>query len=96
MFLAQKDRVTYVEPADDIVISEDQVGLSLVPEVEQLVDRYNAVCGTRQQVLQKLKDVRYERHSIEQEIAILRDAVSELVHATFPNRQSEPATSRNR
>lgn len=47
-------------------------------EVEELVVRYNDVYGRQQQVLQELKEVRNERHGIENEILILRKAVREL------------------
>lgn len=47
-------------------------------EVEQLVDQYNQIYVRQQQVLQQLKDIRNERHSLEHEVDILRRAVSEL------------------
>lgn len=47
-------------------------------EVEELVDRYNQVYGRQQQVLHELKEIRNERHGIENEILILRKAVREL------------------
>ena len=47
-------------------------------EAEELVDQYNQVYRRQQQVLQELKDVRNERHSLENEIVILQRAVKEL------------------
>lgn len=47
-------------------------------EAEELVDQYNAVYGRQQQAGQELKDIRNERHSIENEIAVLRQAIREL------------------
>ena len=47
-------------------------------EVEELVDQYNQIYGRQQQVLQELKEVRSERHGLENEILILRKAVREL------------------
>lgn len=47
-------------------------------EIEDLVDQYNGVYQRQQAALQKLKDVRNERHSLENEIAVLERAVREL------------------
>jgi hypothetical protein len=47
-------------------------------EAEELVDRYNEIYGRQQSVGQELKDVRNERHSIENEIAVLQQAIREL------------------
>jgi DNA repair exonuclease SbcCD ATPase subunit len=47
-------------------------------EVEQLVDEYNKIYGRQQEVLHKLKQVRNERHGLENEITILRKAINEL------------------
>jgi hypothetical protein len=47
-------------------------------EVEELVDQYNKVYGSQQVVLQKLKDIRNERHSLENEIIVLQRAANEL------------------
>jgi predicted nucleic acid-binding Zn-ribbon protein len=47
-------------------------------EVEELVDQYNLVYGRQQQVLQELKEVRNERHSLENEIIVLQRAIREL------------------
>jgi predicted nucleic acid-binding Zn-ribbon protein len=47
-------------------------------EIEELVDSYNKVYGRQQQVLQELKDVRNDRHGLENEILVLRRAIGEL------------------
>jgi predicted nucleic acid-binding Zn-ribbon protein len=47
-------------------------------EVEELVDQYNQIYGRQQQVPQELKDVRNERHVLENEVLILRRAIKEL------------------
>ena len=46
-------------------------------EVEELVDLYNKVYGRQQQVLQELKDVRNDRHGLENEILVLQRAIRE-------------------
>ncbi len=47
-------------------------------EIEELVDQYNAVYERQQKALQGLKDIRNERHSLENEILVLKRAISEL------------------
>jgi uncharacterized coiled-coil DUF342 family protein len=47
-------------------------------EVEELVEQYNKTYGRQQQILQELKEVRNDRHSLENEILILKRAVREL------------------
>ncbi|WP_074132473.1 hypothetical protein, partial [Bradyrhizobium sp. NAS96.2] len=47
-------------------------------EAEELVDAYNMVYARQQEVAQELKDVRNERHGLENEIVVLRRAVREL------------------
>lgn len=47
-------------------------------EIEELVEQYNKVYGRQQQVLQELKEVRNERHGLENEIIILKKAIREL------------------
>ena len=47
-------------------------------EMDELVDQYNAVYVRQQQVLQELKDVRNERHSLENEVIVLQRAITEL------------------
>lgn len=47
-------------------------------EIEELVDQYNQIYGRQQQVLHELKEVRNERHGLENEIIILRKAIREL------------------
>jgi hypothetical protein len=47
-------------------------------EAEELVDQYNKVYGRQQQVAQELKEVRSDRHGLENEIIVLQRAVREL------------------
>lgn len=47
-------------------------------EAEDLVDQYNKVYERQQAVLQKLKDIRNERHAVENEIIVLQRAAKEL------------------
>jgi len=47
-------------------------------EIEELVAQYNKTYDRQQKVLQELKQVRNERHSIENEVLILQRAVKEL------------------
>jgi hypothetical protein len=47
-------------------------------EVEELVEQYNKVYGRQQETLQELKDVKNERHGIENEIVVLQRAIREL------------------
>jgi predicted nucleic acid-binding Zn-ribbon protein len=47
-------------------------------EVEELVDQYNAVYERQQKALQTLKDVRNDQHGLENEIIVLKRAISEL------------------
>lgn len=47
-------------------------------EIEELVDQYNQIYGRQQEVLQQLKEIRNERHGLENEILILRKAIREL------------------
>ena len=47
-------------------------------EVEELVDAYNKVYDRQQQVAQELKDIRNERHGLENEVLVLRRAIREL------------------
>ena len=47
-------------------------------EIEELVDQYNQVYETQQKALQELKDIRNERHSLENEIIVLQRAIKEL------------------
>lgn len=47
-------------------------------EVEQLVDQYNKIYIRQQHVLQQLKDIRNDRHSLEHEVDILQRAIKEL------------------
>lgn len=47
-------------------------------EIEALVEQYNQVYGRQQQVLHELKEVRNERHGLENEIIILKKAIREL------------------
>ena len=47
-------------------------------EVEELVDQYNKIYARQQEVLQELKEVRNERHGLENEVLILRRAIKEL------------------
>ena len=47
-------------------------------EVEQLVDQYNEIYVRQQKVLQQLKDIRNDRHSLEHEVDILQRAIKEL------------------
>jgi predicted nucleic acid-binding Zn-ribbon protein len=47
-------------------------------EAEDLVDRYNKTFLRQQIVLQELKEVRNERHSLENEIHVLQKAIREL------------------
>lgn len=47
-------------------------------EIEELVDAYNKVYGQQQLVAQELRDVRNERHGLENEIIVLQRAVREL------------------
>jgi AAA15 family ATPase/GTPase len=47
-------------------------------EAEELVDQYNKIYGRQQQVSQELKDVRNDRHSLENEIIVLQRAIREL------------------
>jgi AAA15 family ATPase/GTPase len=47
-------------------------------EAEDLVDQYNQVYELQQKVVQDLKDIRNERHILENEILVLRRAIMEL------------------
>jgi hypothetical protein len=47
-------------------------------EVEELVEQYNKVYVRQQEALQGLKDIQNERHSLENEVAILQRAIREL------------------
>jgi predicted nucleic acid-binding Zn-ribbon protein len=47
-------------------------------EVEELVDLYNKVYARQQQVMQELKEVRNDRHGLENEILVLQRAIREL------------------
>jgi predicted nucleic acid-binding Zn-ribbon protein len=47
-------------------------------EIEELVEQYNKIYGRQQQVLQELKEVRNERHSLEHEVLVLQRAIKEL------------------
>jgi len=47
-------------------------------ETEELVDQYNQVYQLQQNALQSLKDIRNERHSLENEIFVLQRAIKEL------------------
>lgn len=47
-------------------------------EAEELVDAYNKVYERQQEAAQELKDVRSERHGLENEIVVLRRAIREL------------------
>ena len=47
-------------------------------EMEEAVDRYNAVYAEQQGVLVRLKDQRNQRNSIDTELDLLRHAIAEL------------------
>lgn len=47
-------------------------------EMEEAVDRYNAVYANQQDVLVRLKDVRNQRNAIDTELQVLRRAIAEL------------------
>lgn len=47
-------------------------------EAEELVDQYNQIYQLQQKALQSLKDIRNERHSLENEIFVLQRAIKEL------------------
>lgn len=47
-------------------------------EMEEAVDRYNAIYAEQQEVLVKLKDQRNQRNSIDTELDLLRHAIAEL------------------
>lgn len=78
---AQKDTLVAVRTSYHKRKAARQVDLDPAvfrKEIEQLVDKYNEVYGRQQDVLHKLKQVRNERHGLENEIAILRRAINEL------------------
>lgn len=78
-----EERITLASVRDSYVRKKAARNVDLDPavfrkEVEELVDQYNQIYGRQQAVLQELKTVRNERHSLENEILILRRAIREL------------------
>ena len=47
-------------------------------EVEQLVDQFNEIYSSQQEILHRLKEVRSERNGIDTDLQILRKAIAEL------------------
>jgi len=79
----EKDRFSMQAARDSVRRKKERVQVDLDPqafraEMEEAVDRYNAVYKEQQTVLIRLKDLRSQKNSIDTELDLLRRAIAEL------------------
>lgn len=79
----ESDRLSMQAARDSVRRRKERVQVDIDPqafraEMEEAVDRYNAVYAEQQEVLVRLKDLRNQRNSIDTELDLLRHAIAEL------------------
>lgn len=79
----ETERLSMQSARDSVRRRKERVQVDLDPqafraEMEEAVDRYNAVYAEQQSVLIRLKDLRSQRNAIDTEIDVLRRAIAEL------------------
>jgi len=79
----EKERLSLQAARDSVRKRKERVQVDLNPvafreEMEQAVDRYNAIYAEQQEVLMRLKELRNQRNTIDTELDLLRRGISEL------------------
>ncbi|MGJ8530108.1 AAA family ATPase [Maritalea sp.] len=79
----EKERLSMQAARDSVRKRKERIQVDLDPvafreEMEQAVDRYNAIYAEQQEVLMRLKELRNQRNTIDTELDLLRRGISEL------------------
>jgi predicted nucleic acid-binding Zn-ribbon protein len=79
----EKERLSIQAARDSVRKRKERAQVDLDPvafreEMEQAVDRYNAIYAEQQEVLMRLKDLRNQRNTVDTELDLLRRGISEL------------------